>query len=51
MTAKPVTQRVADFRARRALEGLTEVRGIFLPPDLHPKLKELAAALLKRSKR
>ena len=45
MTAKPVSERVAAFRARRSSEGLTEVRGIFLPPDLHPKLKELAAKL------
>lgn len=47
MTAKTTTERVAALRARRASEGLTEVRGIFLPPDLHPKLKALAAKMLK----
>jgi hypothetical protein len=50
MTAKPVTERVAAFRARRSAEGLTEVRGIFLPPDLHAELKELAAKLLRKRK-
>lgn len=50
MTAKTVTQRVAALRARRASEGLTEVRGIFLPPSLHPKLKEQAVKLLPKPK-
>jgi hypothetical protein len=45
MTAKPVSERVAAFRARRSSEGLSEVRGIFLPPDLHPRIKEMAAKL------
>jgi hypothetical protein len=49
MTAKTTTERVAALRARRAAEGLTEVRGIFLPPDLHASLKERAAKLLKQS--
>jgi hypothetical protein len=35
------------FRARNAMLGLTEVRGIYLPPDQHAKLKELARKLLK----
>jgi hypothetical protein len=40
------------FRARNAMLGLTEVRGIYLPPDQHAKLKELARKLLKgRSRR
>lgn len=51
MTAKPISERVAAYRARRASEGLTEVRGIFLPPDLHQKLKTLAAKLVKASPR
>ncbi len=33
------------FRARNEMLGLTEVRGIFLPPELHAKLKEYAAKL------
>lgn len=40
---KTVKERQEDFRARRAmLEGATEVRGIFLPPELHAELKKLA---------
>lgn len=49
MTAKTTTERVAALRQRRASEGLTEVRGIFLPPDLHPVLKARAAKLVKAS--
>jgi len=36
------------FRARNAMLGNTEVRGVFLPPNLHPELKELAKKLLKQ---
>jgi hypothetical protein len=46
MTAKTTTERVAALRARRAADGLTEVRGIFLPQDLHAKLKQVAAKML-----
>lgn len=35
-----------SFRARNAMLGLTEVRGIYLPPELHAKLKEAAKAML-----
>jgi hypothetical protein len=48
MTAKTVAQRQEALRARRALEGLAEVRGIYWPTDLHPQLKESAMRLLKR---
>jgi hypothetical protein len=34
------------FRARQAMLGLKEVRGIFLPEELHASLKEHAAKLL-----
>jgi hypothetical protein len=34
------------YRARRALLGMTEVRGIYLPPELHAELKAEAAKLL-----
>lgn len=37
------------FRARQAMLGLKEVRGIYLPESLHPKLKELAQKLLAES--
>lgn len=33
------------FRARHAMLGMTEVRGIFLPPELHAELKRLAKEL------
>lgn len=36
------------FRARNALLGMTEVRGIYLPPALHATLKAEAKRLLKR---
>lgn len=38
------------FRARQAMLGLREVRGVFLPPELHPALKEYAAKLLEQHK-
>lgn len=47
MTAKTTAQRQEALRARRAAEGLTEVRGIYLPPALHPELKRLAEKLAK----
>jgi hypothetical protein len=34
------------FRARQAMLGHTEVRGIFLPPELHAALKEYAKRLV-----
>jgi hypothetical protein len=39
-------ERQEALRARRALLGVTEVRGIYLPPALHASLKEHAAKLL-----
>lgn len=38
-------QRQAAFRARRAAADLVEVRGIFLPLELHVVLKRKAADL------
>lgn len=48
--AMPLTSKEKQdaFRARKAQEGLQEVRGIFLPPPLHPELKKLAEKLSKR---
>ena len=44
---KPLTgsERIADMRARRAMLGLIEIRGIFLHPDDHEELKALAKRL------
>lgn len=40
-------QKQEAFRAKREMLGLTEVRGIYLPPELHAKLKEQAAKLMQ----
>jgi hypothetical protein len=48
MTAKTTAQRQEALRARRAIEGLTEVRGIYLPPELHAELKKIAAKMRQR---
>lgn len=54
MTAKPTAERQADHRARMALMGYSEVRGIYLPPSLHKMLRDrarrLLAAFLRTSK-
>jgi hypothetical protein len=34
------------YRARQAMLGLTEVRGIYLPPELHQSLKDEARRML-----
>ena len=39
-----------DYRARQAMLGHKEVRGIYLPPDLHASLKEHAQKLLNAYK-
>lgn len=36
-----------DYRARMALLGLTEVRGIYLPKELHKEVREMARQLAK----
>lgn len=46
MTAKPTAERQADYRARMALKGYPEVRGIYLPPALHKMLRWRARRLL-----
>ena len=44
-TAKTTSQRQQSLRARRAAEGLAEVRGIYLPQAQHAHIKRLAALL------
>lgn len=34
------------YRARMAMLGMKEVRGIYLPEELHARLKEIAKELL-----
>lgn len=46
--AKTVKERQEDLRARRLMEGMTEVRGVYLHPDKHAELKAYAKKLAKR---
>lgn len=49
MTAQSTKERQEAFRARRALlDGATEVRGIFLRPELHSMLKQIAKQLAEQ---
>jgi hypothetical protein len=46
---KSSQERQQAYRARKViLDGMTEVRGIYLPPDLHAAIKKLAADMLKK---
>jgi hypothetical protein len=38
------------FRARQAMLGQTEVRGIFAPPTLHAVIKEAARKVVEQQK-
>lgn len=44
-------EKQAAYRQRQSEAGLSEVRGIYLPPDLHAALKAAAQKLLKKSLR
>lgn len=46
MTAKTPAQRQEDLRARRMLLGMTEVRGIYAPPEAHRSIKEAARKIV-----
>lgn len=46
--AQSSKEKQQDFRARMTLLGMTEVRGVYLPPELHSELKEHARRLLER---
>ena len=48
MTAQTTAQRQAALRAKREMLGLTEVRGIYLPPSLHAELKAIARKMLEK---
>lgn len=48
--AQTTAQRQEALRAKRAMLGMTEVRGVYLPPELHAELKKAAAAMLKKHK-
>lgn len=44
-------ERQSLYRARRTVEGLTEVRGIYLLPAQHAALRALARTLPKPAER
>jgi hypothetical protein len=44
-------ERQALYRARRTVQGLTEVRGIYLKPSQHATLRALARTLIKPEER
>lgn len=50
MTGKTTAERQRLYRERKAQAGETEVRGIYLPPELHKSLKALARDLKKSHK-
>jgi len=33
--------RVTEFRARQKAKGLAELRGLYVPKELHPQIKEI----------
>lgn len=45
MTTQTPAQRVQAFRQRKKADGLTELRGVFLPPAKHKQAKELLKTL------
>lgn len=51
MIAKTTAERQREFKARKAAEGMTEVRGIFAPPDRHADIREAAAKALRKPKK
>jgi hypothetical protein len=50
MTAQTPAERQEALRARRAMLGMSEVRGIYLPLELHAVLKAEARKLLEKHK-
>lgn len=48
MTAKTNAQYQQAFRDRAKAQKLKEVRGLYLPPSLHPELKATAKRMLSK---
>lgn len=48
--AKTTAERQRAYRQARAAEGLTEVRGIYAPPEKHAAIREAAAKVLRPAK-
>lgn len=49
--AQTTQQRQEALRARRAMLGYIEVRGVYMPPELHADLKALARDLVAKLER
>jgi hypothetical protein len=49
--AKTAAERQRDFRARKAEQQATEVRGVFAHPDDHEAIKAHAAKLARKRER
>ena len=47
---KTAAERQATLRAARAAEGRAEVRGIYLPKNLHAQVKQYAERLRRTEK-
>jgi len=47
MSAQTTAERQALYRARRTVEGKTEVRGIYLLPEQHAILRAYARSLFE----
>lgn len=45
MSAQTTSERQEALRSRRAMMGMTEVRGVYLHPDDHARLKRFAKRL------
>ena len=48
---KTTAERQREFRARKAAEQQTEVRGVFAHPDDHPAIKDHALKLARKRER
>lgn len=48
MPPQSTKERQEALRAKRAMLGMTEVRGIYAPPELHAAIKEQARKLVKK---
>jgi hypothetical protein len=51
VTAKTSTERAQELRQRRAVSGLSEVRGIWAPAKQHDEVRAAAAQLQRRRER
>jgi predicted RNA-binding protein YlxR (DUF448 family) len=51
MAAQSNAERQQALRARRAMLGLTEVRGVYLLPEMHADLKAYAQKLASKAQK